>query len=118
MGRCYNGDIEGKFWFAVQSSTAPERFGCQERSDIIQYTIDDSQIDEIEAELNNIKEKLGDKMQILDKFFEENHCYNDDQLKELEISKEDLSEYADFELGTKILNCVKENGYCEFEAEM
>ena len=118
MGRYYSGDIEGKFWFGVQSSTAPERFGCQERSDIIQYTIDDSQIDEIEEELSNIKEKLGDKMQILDKFFTENHCYNDDQLKELGISQGDLSEYADFELGIKILNCVKENGYCEFEAEI
>ena len=27
MGRYYNGDIEGKFWFAVQSSDASERFG-------------------------------------------------------------------------------------------
>lgn len=118
MGRYYNGDIEGKFWFAVQSSVAPERFGCQERSDIVQYTVDDSQIDTIEAELKSIKEKLGDKMQVLDKFFEEHCCYSDDQLEELGISQDDLSEYADFDLGTKIFNCVKENGYCEFEAEL
>ena len=27
MGRYYGGDIEGKFWFALQSSEAPMRFG-------------------------------------------------------------------------------------------
>ena len=27
MGRYYNGDIEGKFWFAVQSSTDADFFG-------------------------------------------------------------------------------------------
>ena len=26
MGRYYQGDIEGKFWFAVQSSADPEFF--------------------------------------------------------------------------------------------
>ena len=28
MGRYYNGDIEGKFWFAVQSSTDASFFGA------------------------------------------------------------------------------------------
>ena len=27
MGRYYTGDIEGKFWFALQSSNAASRFG-------------------------------------------------------------------------------------------
>ena len=27
MGRYYNGDIEGKFWFAIQSSTDADFFG-------------------------------------------------------------------------------------------
>ena len=30
MGRYYSGDIEGKFWFGVQSSTAARRFGGSE----------------------------------------------------------------------------------------
>ena len=30
MGRYYDGDISGKFWFAVQSSNAPARFGGNE----------------------------------------------------------------------------------------
>ena len=31
MGRYYDGDIEGKFWFGLQGSDAPERFGAQEQ---------------------------------------------------------------------------------------
>ena len=27
MGRYYNGDINGKFWFAVQNSNCADRFG-------------------------------------------------------------------------------------------
>ena len=30
MGRYYHGDIEGKFWFGVQSSTDAEFFGVEE----------------------------------------------------------------------------------------
>ena len=30
MGRRYTGDIEGKFWFGLQSSTAASRFGGEE----------------------------------------------------------------------------------------
>ena len=30
MGRYYSGDINGKFWFALQSSNAPSRFGGYE----------------------------------------------------------------------------------------
>ena len=27
MGRYYTGDIEGKFWFGIQSSNSADRFG-------------------------------------------------------------------------------------------
>ena len=30
MGRYYSGDINGKFWFALQSSNAASRFGGYE----------------------------------------------------------------------------------------
>ena len=29
MGRYYNGDIEGKFWVAVQPSNAADQFGVE-----------------------------------------------------------------------------------------
>ena len=37
MGRYYNGDIEGKFWFAVQSSNDADFFGCEGESHNISY---------------------------------------------------------------------------------
>ena len=41
MGRYYDGDIEGKFWFAVQSSDDGEHFGSEEcSSNIIEYRQD------------------------------------------------------------------------------
>ena len=41
MGRYYDGDIEGKFWFAVQSSDDGEHFGCTEcGSNVIEYYLD------------------------------------------------------------------------------
>jgi hypothetical protein len=33
MGRYYNGDVNGKFMFAVQDSNAHERFGAVEYAD-------------------------------------------------------------------------------------
>lgn len=117
MGRYYTGDIEGKFYLCIQPSNAPERFGARQR-DVISYGVDNDNLDEIKKELESIKKTLGNKLEILNKFFEENNGYNDKQLKELGISQNDLSQYADYELGEKIFNCVKENGYCQFEAEL
>ena len=37
MGRYYNGDVEGKWWFGVQSSDTPQKFGGYETH--IDYTI-------------------------------------------------------------------------------
>ena len=47
MGRYYNGDVEGKFWFAIQSSNAPERFGAYENQGYINYSIDRESLPEI-----------------------------------------------------------------------
>ena len=38
MGRYYNGDIEGKFWFAVQSSDDADYFGVEgQRPEMLEY---------------------------------------------------------------------------------
>jgi hypothetical protein len=40
MGRYYDGDIEGKFWFAVQDSNDGEFFGAEEtNSNYINYCV-------------------------------------------------------------------------------
>ena len=41
MGRYYSGDIEGKFWFGVQSSDDGNFFGAQDQeSNYIDYHVD------------------------------------------------------------------------------
>lgn len=117
MGRYYSGDIDGKFWFAVQSSDAADRFG---RSGYysLHYNFEADSLDEVESEIAEIETKLGDKLHTLDKFFEENNGYNDKMLKAIGITEADLSEYADLQLGKKIATCLIENGSCQFEAEL
>ena len=44
--------------------------------------------------------------------------YSDKQLEEANISKTDLSEYADLLLGRKIKDCLEAQGTCSFQAEL
>jgi hypothetical protein len=119
MGRYYSGDIEGKFWFGVQSSTAADRFGvAHEIPSYVNYYYDESNLPEVEAEIEHIKSLLGDKLQQLDNFFESNDGYRDEMLEEIGITKQDLREYADLKLGEKIKQCIIDRGVCSFDAEL
>ena len=119
MGRYYSGDIEGKFWFALQPSNASERFGGTEREpDYITYSFEEHDLEAVEQEIQSIEENLGDKISILDKFFEQSNGYNDATLEEIGITNDELREYADLKLGIEIRDCIKEQGYCVFDAEL
>lgn len=118
MGRYYSGDIEGKFWFALQNSDAANRFGREGYCSYLHYYFEEDSLDDVEAEIAEIEAKLGDKLHTLDKFFEENYGYNDKMLEDIGITRADLSEYADLQLGKQIATCIIENGSCSFEAEM
>lgn len=119
MGRYYSGDIEGKFWFALQSSNAASRFGGEEiEPNYIQYYFDEDHLKEVQAELKRIEDTLGDKLQKIDDFFEKNNGYNDEMLDEAGISRAELSDYADYGLGKQIEQCIIDNGSCSFDAEL
>ena len=127
MGRYYSGDIEGKFWFAVQSSTCADRFGSTGETTHLTYSFSEDQLPEIEEELKLIETRLGDNLKKMDEFFAGKRAigrgYTDEELADylgldLDKTKFFLSEYADYELGIKIRDCVKENDYCCFEAEL
>jgi hypothetical protein len=60
---------------------------------------------------------LGDKLQLIDKFFEERNGYNDKMLEEAGITQDELRDYADLGLGKQIRDSIIENGQCSFEAE-
>ena len=119
MGCYYLGDIEGKFWFGLQSSDAADRFGSEGVvPNRLEYWFDEDHLPEVESEILSIETSLGEKKQIIDKFFEDNNGWNDKMLEEAGISQEELSEYADLGLGIKIRDCIKEFGHCSFEAEL
>jgi len=119
MGRYYSGDIEGKFWFGVQSSVAADRFGStHNESNFVTYDYYEDDLEAVEAEIKNIEDALGDKLKVIENFFEGVDGYTDEMLTKEGITSEELSEYADLGLGIKIRDCIKENGDCHFEAEL
>jgi hypothetical protein len=118
MGRYFSGDIEGKFWFALQSSDCADRFGVQGyQPEVLKYWFSEEDLEGVEQEIANIETKLGDKIKVIEDFFETRSGYNDDDLEKAGIGKKELSEYADLGMGKQIRDCIKENGSCEFEAE-
>lgn len=119
MGRYFTGMIEGKFWFAVQSSLAADRFGVSHNEpSYVEYYYTEDDLQGVEDEIKNIEESLGDKLQVLDDFFKEHASYNDEMLSKVGISREELRDYADLGLGRQIRDCIKENGECVFDAEL
>ena len=125
MGRYYHGDIEGKFWFAVQSSDAADRFGViGEEPHYLEYDFTEDDLEEVEEELEFIKDLLGDKIEKLDEFYKGDrpHSTNEDISDYLGIPLGELdyvlSDYADYELGMEIRDSIKKIGYCHFTAEL
>ena len=124
MGRRYSGSIEGKFWPTVQNSDAADRFGVTgHQPEELYYYFDQEDLHDIYQELSNIRDKLGNNLVLLHKFFEENDSYADEKIAEyLNVEpnaiQKMLKDYADFELGLKIANAVQTTGQCEFTAEL
>lgn len=123
MGRYYEGDINGKFWFAVQPSNAADRFGCVGEARYLNYYFCEDDLPKIKEELEVIKKNLGEYLQKIEDYFKKQSWYNDQEMaKALGITEEKLryylNEYADLELGKKIKECVEENGECQFDAEL
>ena len=124
MGRWYSGDINGKFWFAVQDSDAADRFGVTgHQPEELYYHFDQEDLPGVYQELSNIAKSLGSNLILLHKFFTDNTGYTDEKVAEyldveLDVAKKLLKDYADFELGLKIANAVQTNGQCEFTVEL
>jgi hypothetical protein len=129
MGRYYSGDIEGKFWFAVQSSDDAEFFGGSpcEPNYIVYHFDKERDMENVDDGIKTCLEKLGEFKTKLDGFFAEGgrgyRGYNDQMLAEafqIPANKvRDLLEwYARLELGEKIKNCLQDKGECTFEAEL
>jgi len=124
MGRYYYGDIEGKFWFAVQPSTDPEFFGMEEyEHNFVNYYINETDIELIEDGLKECKKNLKGWIRKMEAYWKKNLSYNDGEMaKVLNISEEKLKHlifwYARYRLGKKIYKQVKNHGDCSIEAEI
>ena len=120
MGRYYSGDIEGKFWFGVQSSmVASDRFGCHESEpDHVDYYVEEDQLPTINKELKKIEDKMGDQFAKYEEFFGKVNGYNDQMLIDAGLDKTLLEDYADHGFGVKLRDCIIEQGYCSFTAEL
>ena len=66
MGRYYDGDIEGKFWFAIQSSDDGEHFGSEEcDSNVIEYRQDREVFEDIgKKQIKQLHKNLAFKHKI------------------------------------------------------
>jgi hypothetical protein len=132
MGRYYQGDIEGKFWFGVQSSDDANHFGG---SEIELQDEEDGEVSELEyffakEDLESINEgietcikDIGEFKPKLDEVFSLSNSYNPDEIaRQLGVGQakyRDLMEsYARLHLGNKIKKCVEDNGECRFTAEL
>ena len=107
----------------MQNSNAADRFGVTGvQPQELYYYFDEGNLIDVEEELKVIKKRLGAYRTKMDKFFKSNQWYTDEDLvKYLDIPKAKveslLKDYADYELGMKIRECILVNGCCEFTAE-
>lgn len=124
MGRYYDGDIEGKFWFGVQSSQDAEFFGVRQVREVDGYIdYECVELRAVEHGIKECKEELGAYKAKIDKFFEKNNGYNDEMLaKAIDLPVSEviniLRWYARLHLGEKIKTSMIKNNRCEFSAEL
>ena len=111
MGRYYHGDIEGKFWFAVQSSNDADFFGVEGEPTHLNYYFNDQDKDKVYEGIVKLDKSLGRYKKLLDEKMHPHDHF------ETEV-KYYLEWYARRHLGKKIYDCINENGTCQFEAEL
>lgn len=124
MGRYYNGDINGKFWFAVQSSNDADFFGVTGfQPEVLNYCFEEEDLEGVKEGVDTCLKELGKYKEEIDLFFKDRISYDNKELADylkVEVAQAMnlLKWYARLELGQKILKCLEENGSCEFEVEM
>lgn len=124
MGRYYDGDIEGKFWFGVQDSDDADFFGVEGfKPNYLDYDFYKEDLPKVQEGIKECIDNLGKFKKKLDDFFKETNIYNNKDLsKKLKVSERRLKEilewYARLELGIKIRDSIIENDECHFEAEL
>jgi hypothetical protein len=121
MGRYYEGDIEGKFWFGCQSSDDGEFFGAvQEEPQFVEYVIYAKELDAVHLGIQQCKENLKGYSHIFNKAYEGTLDEDPGWVKLNETKQKELYVwFARLDMGMRILihfiNNPKED--CLFTAE-
>lgn len=124
MGRYYSGDINGKFMFAVQSSSDADFFGVEGvEPNYLEYNFDESDLDSVNAGIETCEKELGEYGKKIDDFFDRVTGYTDEEIakdigKSVDEAKALLTWYARLSLGKEIRDCIVKTGQCNFEAEL
>ena len=82
MGRYYEGDIDGKFWFGVQSSSDADYFGVEGSTPgFLDYNFEKDDLDKVAVGISECKRYLEKYEDKLDKFFDDlDGGYNNEML--------------------------------------
>ena len=124
MGRYYKGDIEGKFWFGVQSSADADFFGVKGyQPEHFFYNFEKDDLENVKKGIEDCEKELGEYKIKLDKFFKNKDYFNRMELKDFlkvdENKVRDLLKWnARLHLGLEIKSCIEKKGQCHFEAEL
>lgn len=121
MGRYYEGDIDGKFWFGTQSSDDGEFFGAkQQEPQFVEYIIRDTEIDGVYEGVAKCKIALGKHLTLFNKAYD-GSLEKDAEWAKLDKprQKELYAWFARLDMGMKILIHFMENPDqdCCFTAE-
>jgi hypothetical protein len=115
--------------FGVQSSTDADFFGVEGEATHLSYGFNAEDLPKVEEGIKECEGVLGEYLEHIDKFFKENDSFSSERLAKYltellgknvteENTRFNLEWYARLELGREIRDCVKENDYCGFEAEL
>lgn len=121
MGRYYNGDIEGKFWFGTQSSDDADFFGVTGyQPERLEYQFEEENLEAINEGIDKCLKEIGvTREKVLEWFEKEDYLYHSKMEEEGIIPKNTSHEWlARLELGMRILKSVEATGGCYFEAEL
>ena len=120
MGRYYNGDIEGKFWFATQPTDDADFFGVVGyQPERLEYQFEEEHLESINEGIDKCLKEIGvSREKILEWFEKEEYFYPSKMEEEGVIPKDTSHEWlARLELGMRILKSVEDTGGCYFDAE-
>lgn len=116
MGRYYSGDIEGKFWFAVQPSNSCERFGGESfEPQYISFYFNKNNfnLEELQTLIKEVNKKLDLNIHLRSN---PNDMYNNINMESIDRTL--LTKMADVAIGLKIYQCIEDTGECSFDAEL